>query len=199
MGPPAPIEQERDHVYGFDFNTGKQLFPRLGQIRPSIIKPDYKNFAPRLGFAYNPDWLQSVVFRGGIGTYFDQTQMNETQFITNGPPIFTQQNINLTGRGLPEYEFGRNTLPVVTIPPSTPTTLRREAPTFLRRRSTAVSRASTCGRSRYRNPSGGTGWLKPPMSAPRDAGCRNATTPMQMRPRVFFTTSPLAWRRGIRS
>ena len=43
--------------------------------------------------------------------------MNETQFITNGPPIFTQQNINLTGRGLPEYEFGKNTLPVVTIPP----------------------------------------------------------------------------------
>ena len=117
MGPPAPIEQERDHVYGFDFNTGKQLFPSLGQIRPSIINPDYKNFAPRLGLAYNPDWMQAVVFRAGIGTYFDQTQMNETQFITNGPPIFTQQNINMTGRGLPEYEFGRNTLPVVTIPP----------------------------------------------------------------------------------
>ena len=117
MGPPAPIEQERNHVYGFDFNTGKQLFPTLGQIRPSIINPDYKNFAPRLGLAYNPRWAPSVVFRAGIGTYFDQTQMNETQFITNGPPIFTQQNINLTGRGLPEYEFGKNTLPVVTIPP----------------------------------------------------------------------------------
>jgi hypothetical protein len=117
MGPPEPIEQERDHVYGFDFNTGKQLFPTLGQIRPSIINPDYKNFAPRLGLAYNPGWAPSMVFRAGIGTYFDQTQMNETQFITNGPPIFTQQNINLTGRGLPEYEFGRNTLPIVTIPP----------------------------------------------------------------------------------
>jgi len=43
--------------------------------------------------------------------------MNETQFITNGPPIFTQQNYNLTGRGLPEYQFGRNTLPVVVVPP----------------------------------------------------------------------------------
>ena len=116
-GPPAPIEQELNHVYGFDFNTGKQLFPTLGQIRPSIINPDYKNFAPRLGLAYNPRWAPSMVFRAGIGTYFDQTQMNETQFITNGPPIFTQQNINLTGRGLPEYEFGKNTLPVVTIPP----------------------------------------------------------------------------------
>ncbi len=117
VGPPEPIRQELNHVYGFDFNTGKQLFPVLGQIRPSIIKPDYKNFAPRFGLAYNPRWARSMVFRAGIGTYFDQTQMNETQFITNGPPIFTQQNINLTGRGLPEAEFGRNALPVVTIPP----------------------------------------------------------------------------------
>ena len=60
-----------------------------------------------------PRW----VFRGGIGTYYDQTQMNETQFITNGPPIFTQQNINVTGRGLPTYQFGVNTLPVVAVPP----------------------------------------------------------------------------------
>lgn len=117
MGPPTPIDQELNHVYGFDFNTGKQLFPTLGQIRSSIINPDYKDFAPRLGFAYNPSWASSWSFRGGIGVYFDQTQMNETQFITNGPPIFKQQNINLTGRGLPTYQFGVNTLPVVTVPP----------------------------------------------------------------------------------
>lgn len=117
VGPPAAIEQERDHVYGFDFKTGKQLFPSLGQIRPSIINPDYKNFAPRLGFAYNPHWAQSVAIRGGAGIYYDQTQMNETQFITNGPPVFTQQNLNSTGQGLPPYQFGVNTLPVVTVPP----------------------------------------------------------------------------------
>jgi Carboxypeptidase regulatory-like domain len=117
LAPPAPIEQERDHVYGWDFNAGRQLFPTLGQIRPSIVSPDYKNFAPRLGFAYNPTWAQSVAIRGGAGIYFDQTQMNETQFVTNGPPVFTQQNRNATGRGLPEFEFGRNTLPVVVVPP----------------------------------------------------------------------------------
>ncbi|MBI4908959.1 MAG: TonB-dependent receptor [Acidobacteria bacterium] len=117
MGAPTPIKQEWSHVYGFDFNTGKQLFPTLGQIRASVVKPDYKDFAPRLGLAFNPSALPSWVFRAGIGIYYDQTQMNETQFITNGPPIFTQQNINLTGRGLPTYEFGRNTLPVVTVPP----------------------------------------------------------------------------------
>ncbi|MGH9627844.1 MAG: carboxypeptidase regulatory-like domain-containing protein, partial [Bryobacteraceae bacterium] len=33
IGPPTPIEQERGNVYGFDFETGRQLFPKLGQIR----------------------------------------------------------------------------------------------------------------------------------------------------------------------
>ncbi|MGH9628965.1 MAG: hypothetical protein ACRD7E_11625, partial [Bryobacteraceae bacterium] len=110
-------EQERGNVYGFDFETGRQLFPKLGQIRNSVIEPDYKNFAPRFGFAYNPQWAPSVVIRSGAGIYFDQTQLNETQFIVNGPPIFFQQNLNFTGRGLPTHEFGVNTLPVVPLPP----------------------------------------------------------------------------------
>lgn len=84
---------------------------------PHLSLTDHKDFAPRLGFAYNPKALSSWVFRGGIGIYYDQTQANETQFITNGPPIFTQQNFNLTGRGLPVYQFGVNTLPVVNVPP----------------------------------------------------------------------------------
>jgi len=116
-GPPTPISQEINHVYGFNFKTGQQLFPSLGQIRSSIVNPDYKDFAPRLGFAYNPSRYSSLVIRGGIGIYYDQTQLNETQFITNGPPIFTQQNVNVTGQGLPIYQLGVNTLPVVTVPP----------------------------------------------------------------------------------
>lgn len=117
IGPPTPLEQEQRNVYGFDFNTGRQLFPTLGQIRSSVVSPDYKNFAPRFGFAYNPTFAQAWVIRGGIGIYFDQGQMNETQFITNGPPVFAQQNNNFTGRGLPTMQFGVNALPVVQIPP----------------------------------------------------------------------------------
>ncbi|MCC6365588.1 MAG: TonB-dependent receptor [Bryobacterales bacterium] len=112
-----PTAEELDHVFGFDFNTGKQLFPILGQIRPSIIEPDRRNFAPRLGLAYNPKWAPQWVIRAGAGIYYDQTQMNEVQFTTNSPPTFFQQNINLTGRGLPTYQFGVNTLPVTPVPP----------------------------------------------------------------------------------
>jgi hypothetical protein len=112
-----PVAEELNHVFGFDFNTGKQVFPLLGQIRDSIVSPDYKNFAPRLGLAYNPAWAPNWVFRAGSGIYFDQTQMNEVQFTTNSPPTFFQQNYTYTGRGLPPAQFGVNTLPVTAVPP----------------------------------------------------------------------------------
>jgi hypothetical protein len=112
-----PVAEELSHVFGFDFNTGKQLFPTLGQIRKSILNPDYLNFAPRLGLAWNPDWAKSLTIRAGAGIYYDQTQMNEAQFTTNSPPTFFQQNLSYTGQGLPPAQFGVNTLPVVPVPP----------------------------------------------------------------------------------
>ncbi len=112
-----PTAEELSHVFGFDFRTGRQLFPVLGQIRNSIVNPDYKDFAPRLGLAYNPGWAPSWVIRAGAGIYYDQTQMNEVQFTTNSPPTFFQQNYNYTGQGLPPAQFGVNTLPVTPVPP----------------------------------------------------------------------------------
>jgi hypothetical protein len=114
-----PVAQELNHVFGFNPVTGQQLFPVLGQIRNSIIRPDRTNFAPRLGLAYNPAWAPSVTVRAGAGIYYDQTQMNETQFTTNSPPTFFQQNYNLTGAGVPVYQLGVNTLPVTPVPPIT--------------------------------------------------------------------------------
>ncbi len=49
----------------------------------SIFHPDRNNFAPRVGFAYNP--LPGVVIRGGGGIYFDQINMNP--FLDFRPPI----------------------------------------------------------------------------------------------------------------
>jgi Carboxypeptidase regulatory-like domain len=111
-----PVAEELSHVFGFDFTTGKQLFPTLGQIRNSILNPDHLNFAPRLGLAYNPQWAPSLTIRAGAGIYYDQTQMNEAQFTTNSPPTFFQQNLVYTGKGLPQAQFGVNTLPVVAVP-----------------------------------------------------------------------------------
>jgi hypothetical protein len=112
-----PVAEELSHVFGFDFKTGTQLFPTLGQIRDSIINPDKLNFAPRLGLAYNPQWAPTFTIRSGVGIYYDQTQMNEAQFTTNSPPTFFQQNLVFTGKGLPPAQFGVNTLPATPVPP----------------------------------------------------------------------------------
>jgi hypothetical protein len=42
----------------------------------SIFPPDRNNFAPRVGFAYQPTGKADLVVRGGIGIFYDQINMN---------------------------------------------------------------------------------------------------------------------------
>jgi hypothetical protein len=42
----------------------------------SIFQPDKNNFAPRVGFAYQPLARGDLVVRGGIGVFYDQINMN---------------------------------------------------------------------------------------------------------------------------
>jgi len=53
---------------------------KVGQIFP----PDKNNFAPRVGFAYQPTSREDLVVRGGIGVYYDQINMNP--FLDFRPP-----------------------------------------------------------------------------------------------------------------
>lgn len=42
----------------------------------SIFPADHNNFAPRVGFAYQPTTNESLAIRGGIGVFYDQINMN---------------------------------------------------------------------------------------------------------------------------
>jgi len=42
----------------------------------NIFPPDRNNFAPRIGFAYQPTSKNDFVVRGGIGLFYDQINMN---------------------------------------------------------------------------------------------------------------------------
>jgi len=53
---------------------------KVGQIFP----PDKNNFAPRVGFAYQPTDRSDLVVRGGVGVYYDQINMNP--FLDFRPP-----------------------------------------------------------------------------------------------------------------
>lgn len=62
-------------------------------VRPSIVDPDYNNFAPRVGFAYRPSFLKNTVIRGGAGIYFATDNFNEEQFKVIGPPFYQSQTL----------------------------------------------------------------------------------------------------------
>ena len=65
------------------FVPGKGLVVQGNGI-DSIFPPDRNNFAPRVGFAYQPTRRNDLVVRGGIGIYYDQININP--FLDYRPP-----------------------------------------------------------------------------------------------------------------
>jgi Carboxypeptidase regulatory-like domain/TonB dependent receptor len=57
------------------FIPDKGLFVQGSGIN-SIFPSDKNNFAPRVGFAYQPTASESLVVRGGVGVFYDQINMN---------------------------------------------------------------------------------------------------------------------------
>jgi hypothetical protein len=72
------------------FVPGKGLLIQGAGI-DSIFPPDRNNFAPRFGFAYQPRGTGDLVFRGGIGVFYDQINMNP--FLDFRPPIAAAQGL----------------------------------------------------------------------------------------------------------
>ena len=66
------------------FIPDKGLFVQGNGIG-SIFPSDKNNFAPRVGFAYQPGGSEDFVVRGGIGVFYDQINMNP--FLDFRPPI----------------------------------------------------------------------------------------------------------------
>ncbi len=73
-------------------NPGLQTIRGLQLPLPAGVPGDYhKAFAPRLGIAYNPDRIEDLVIRAGIGMYYDDLAQNgwATAFqAVNTPQLF---------------------------------------------------------------------------------------------------------------
>src|SRR5437016_1756583 len=72
------------------FIPGKGLLIQGNGI-DSIFPPDRNNFAPRIGFAYQPTARGDLVVRGSMGVFYDQINMNP--FLDFRPPITAAQGL----------------------------------------------------------------------------------------------------------
>ena len=69
----GPLHTDRKDIANFIPGTGLLI---QGNGLDSLFEPNKKNFAPRVGFAYQANQKGDLVVRGAFGVFYDQINMN---------------------------------------------------------------------------------------------------------------------------
>ena len=91
-----PIYEVADRQVNIDVATGKLLYAGKDGNSRALYNPYYKQFEPRIGFAYTP--TQRLVFRLGyaMSSFMEGTGANLR--LPLNPPFFTESNVNFDPR-----------------------------------------------------------------------------------------------------
>jgi outer membrane receptor protein involved in Fe transport len=85
----TPMVEEYNRLANFDFATGLFVAPGVtpGTTRSGDVATNWKNFSPRLGFAYSLGRDNKTAVRGGYGIFYDmQADQNDTELAYNDLP-----------------------------------------------------------------------------------------------------------------
>src|SRR5437667_2771804 len=86
----SPIEVNgllRNLLYGPGSSLSEGLAGGKVDITEKFFPPDNRDFAPRLGFAWNPDGRRQTAIRGGYGIAYDRLFMTPLLDFRDSPPL----------------------------------------------------------------------------------------------------------------
>jgi len=78
----------------------RRQFGFTGRTRQTLIFPDRRDFAPRIGLTWRPTASDRLVIRTGYGIFYDLANLNTKEFVS-GNPIFSPTQIFNTTFGSP--------------------------------------------------------------------------------------------------
>ncbi len=113
----TPMVEDHNRLANFDFKTGLFVAPGVtsGTSRSGDVATNWKNFSPRIGFAYSPGSDNKTAVRGGYGIFFDmQADQNDTELAYNpAPGVYGSQSFTASLGPTPVMILSQGPPPIV--------------------------------------------------------------------------------------
>jgi hypothetical protein len=103
----TPMVEDHDRLANFDFGTGEFVAPGMpGVSDTGNVQTNYKNLAPRVGFAYTPFSDSKTVLHGGYGIFYSlQADQNDAELAYNPTGLFGNQTIQFNANSIPNLQL----------------------------------------------------------------------------------------------